>query len=130
MRSWPSNMTRPETILPGGEGTSLRIDSANTDFPLPDSPTIPSVSPGPKSKLTPSTALTTPRWVKKYVRRSRTLMEAVSATSGLSGEHIGGVWKDFSLPLGCKCQDSNRAPQRALAVLGYLYEHSVRNARI
>jgi hypothetical protein len=34
-------------------------------FPEPDSPTIPSVSPGDKEKLMSSTALTTPLLVKK-----------------------------------------------------------------
>ena len=43
-----------------------------TDFPQPDSPTMPTVSPARMSKLTPSTAFATapPRW--KYVRRSCT----------------------------------------------------------
>src|SRR6476659_3908746 len=45
-RSRPSNAIRPAVIRPGG-GTSLMIENAVTDLPLPDSPTRPSVSPRP-----------------------------------------------------------------------------------
>ena len=41
------------------------IDRAVTVLPEPDSPTMPSVWPCSSVKLTPSTALTTPAWVKK-----------------------------------------------------------------
>jgi hypothetical protein len=46
------------------------MESAVTDFPEPDSPTIPSVAPRSSEKLTPSTAWTTPSRVKKCVLRS------------------------------------------------------------
>jgi len=46
--------------LPGGEGTRRIIERLATDFPEPDSPTMPSVSPRFKLKLIPSTALTMP----------------------------------------------------------------------
>src|SRR6185312_12752889 len=68
-RSTPSNTTDPDTILPGGFGTSLVNDSAVTLLPQPDSPTRPRVSPKPSSKLTSSTARTTPSGVKKWVER-------------------------------------------------------------
>jgi hypothetical protein len=42
------------------------------DLPLPDSPTMPTVSPRWTSKLTPSTALTTPEDVKNRVFRFST----------------------------------------------------------
>ena len=61
----PSRMTSPPTMCPGGDGTSLIIERVVTDFPEPDSPTIPSVSPLRRLKLTPSTALTTPHRVTK-----------------------------------------------------------------
>src|SRR5260221_12202483 len=70
--SWPSNMIDPSTILPGGMGMSRMSDSAVTDFPHPDSPTIPSVSPAASSNDTPSTAWTTPSRVKNCVLRSLT----------------------------------------------------------
>src|SRR6476660_7079192 len=70
--SWPSKMISPETIFPGGLGTSRMIDRFVTDFPEPDSPTIPNVSPRFKRNEMPSTALTTPSSVSKYVRRSLT----------------------------------------------------------
>ena len=38
----------PAAISPGGSGTSRMIESEVTDLPLPDSPTIASVSPAPK----------------------------------------------------------------------------------
>jgi hypothetical protein len=40
----------------GGDGSSRIIDRAVTLLPLPDSPTIPNVSPLLTSKLTPRTA--------------------------------------------------------------------------
>src|SRR5581483_4394524 len=54
----------------GGLGIRPMIDSAETDLPEPDSPTMPSVSPGRIDQLTPSTALTTPASVSKWTRRS------------------------------------------------------------
>jgi len=44
-RSRPSNSTSPDTIRPGGLGIRRMIDSASTDLPEPDSPTIATVSP-------------------------------------------------------------------------------------
>src|SRR5215213_1121311 len=52
-RSFPSKMTSPS------DGSmSLRIHRPVVDFPQPDSPTRPKVSPRRMAKLTPSTALT------------------------------------------------------------------------
>src|SRR5712691_2468373 len=70
-RSRPLKRTRPPAIRPGG-CTSRMIDKAVTDLPLPDSPTSPSVSPAPISKLTSSTAATGPRVVSKTVVRRST----------------------------------------------------------
>src|SRR2546430_15523072 len=44
---------------------------ALTLLPDPDSPTMASVSPASSEWLTPSTAFTTPKSVKKWTRRSR-----------------------------------------------------------
>ena len=52
---------------------------AETDFPDPDSPTMPSVSPGVIDQLTPSTALTIPASVWNSTWRSST------ETSGSAG---------------------------------------------
>src|SRR5262245_51995988 len=68
----PSSSTRPPTMRPAGSGTSRTRDRHVTDLPEPDSPTSARVSPAPTAKLTPSTALMTPRRVKKDVRRSST----------------------------------------------------------
>src|SRR5215510_15403073 len=79
-------MLRPSNSMQPAVGAS----AASTSFdvvvlPQPDSPTSPSVSPGPIVKLIPSTALTMPRGLPKSepptgkcFRRSRT------ASSGLS----------------------------------------------
>ena len=53
------------TMRPGGSGMSRINDNMVTDLPEPDSPTMPSVSPRRRSKLTPSTALTVPQRVSK-----------------------------------------------------------------
>jgi hypothetical protein len=59
-RLFPSNwISLPGSIRPGGR-TRRRRESAVTDLPHPDSPTSPTVSPDPISKLTPSTARATP----------------------------------------------------------------------
>src|SRR5262245_41969280 len=55
IRSRPLNRIRPPAIRPG-RWTRRRIDSAVTDFPLPDSPTRQSVSPLSTWKLTSMTA--------------------------------------------------------------------------
>ena len=48
------------------------IDITVTLLPEPDSPTMPSTSPGATSNETPSTARTSPSSVRKETRRSRT----------------------------------------------------------
>ena len=58
--SCPSKTTEPSTIFAGGLGIRPMIESAVTDFPQPDSPTMPSVLPSATEKETPSTAWTAP----------------------------------------------------------------------
>src|SRR5215467_2510337 len=67
-----------------GSGISRRIDSAVTDLPLPDSPTMPRLSPGWRSKLTPSTALIIPASVLNCVRRLRTLRTVLANPPNLA----------------------------------------------
>jgi hypothetical protein len=74
--SVPSKMIEPDTIRAGGFGSRPMIESAVTDFPHPDSPTMPSVRPRSTEKETPSTARTSPSRVPKYVRRSLTSRSA------------------------------------------------------
>src|SRR5438105_4479087 len=82
VRSWPLNITLPPTMRPGRCNLMMLI--AVTDLPHPDSPTMPSVSPGWSSNETPSTALTTPSLVEKTVCRSWTSSRAcVTRASGL-----------------------------------------------
>src|SRR5690349_10940402 len=70
-----------------GSSSRRMIDFAQTLLPEPDSPTMPSVSPRRRSKLTPSTARTGPASVRNQVRRSRTC----SSTSAVSGMGIQPV---------------------------------------
>jgi hypothetical protein len=70
-RSWPSKVTSPDSIRPGGWMRRM-IESEVTLFPQPDSPTSPSTSPRRTLKSTPVTARTTPSPVRKEVRRPRT----------------------------------------------------------
>ncbi len=69
--SRPMNLTLPErrTLI---LGSRFMIERARIVFPDPDSPTMPSVLPRSSVKLTPSTALTRPRGVRKWVFRSST----------------------------------------------------------
>src|ERR671930_121615 len=60
-----------------------------TLLPEPDSPTIPSVSPFSTEKLTPSTALTIPSSVRKWVLRSRTSRSAMECEA--SGQPNPGI---------------------------------------
>ncbi len=57
------------------------IESAVTDFPEPDSPTMPSVSPALSENERPLTAVTGPSSVLKVVRRLTTS----SSATGLEG---------------------------------------------
>ena len=70
--SSPSNLIEPAAMRPVSGGIRRRIESAVTDLPQPDSPTMPSVSPRARSNDTPSTARTTPSRVLNWVWRSRT----------------------------------------------------------
>src|SRR6202035_3014269 len=69
--SRPRKLIVPSTMR-AGSSSSRMIDFAVTLLPEPDSPTMPSVSPGRNEKLTPSTARTTPVSVKNHVCRFST----------------------------------------------------------
>src|SRR6266550_2953844 len=69
-RSRPLNIAVPLTIRPGGWGIRPSSASVETLLPEPDSPTIPSVSPGKSSYETPSTAWTIPSSVLNSTTRS------------------------------------------------------------
>src|SRR6266550_3364505 len=78
-RSLPLKYASPRTILPGGCGMSPRIDIVLTLLPEPDSPTMPSVSPGYTSYVIPSTACTMPSSVVNCTARSR--IERIGSTA-------------------------------------------------
>ena len=59
VRSLPSKEISPPVIF-AFSGSSRRIDMQLTLFPLPDSPTRPTISPSLTEKLTPRTAFTSP----------------------------------------------------------------------
>ena len=64
-RPFSCNVTVPDTIRPGRE-ISRMMANAVTLFPHPLSPTTPIVSPRGTSRVTPSTARTTPSSKKNW----------------------------------------------------------------
>src|SRR5690606_39111906 len=74
---------------PGGSSPSSPRPSV--DLPQPDSPTSPSVSPGHRSKLTPSTARTGPDSVPYQTRRSRTVSTGPDGGGPAAGPRTGRV---------------------------------------
>ena len=62
VRSVPLKLTQPPVTWAGG-ASSCAIANSSVDLPQPDSPTMPRNSPLARSKLTPSTAVTSPRRV-------------------------------------------------------------------
>ena len=68
----PSKRTLPATVRPSRAGSRRSTESAATLLPQPDSPTMPSVSPGPIANDTPSTARVIPSSVKNWVLRPST----------------------------------------------------------
>src|SRR6185437_2310615 len=90
----------------GGTGRRRMIDSAVTDLPQPDSPTIPSVLPLSTVRSTPSTARTTPARVKKWVRRSST--SSSGAISGLLRTRVEGVAEPVCDEVGAEDQGRDR----------------------
>src|SRR5919202_897584 len=79
-RSRPSKRAVPERTRPA-RGRRPSSASAVTLFPQPDSPTMPSVSPGPISNEIPFTACTVPPPVQKWTRRSSTLSNGSLCTA-------------------------------------------------
>jgi hypothetical protein len=71
-------------MRPGG-GTSPRIESARTDFPLPDSPTRPSVSPVSMRRLTSSRAAAGPEGRSNTVVRCETVTRGAAVVGPASG---------------------------------------------
>ena len=82
-RSRPSKRIVPPTMRPGASINPM-IEYAVIDLPDPDSPTSATTSPRATSKLTSSTARTTPPRVKKWVRRPWTASSGslIAATLG------------------------------------------------
>jgi hypothetical protein len=68
-RSAPPNHARPSTRAPR---SNWRIACTETDFPEPDSPTMPTVSPAATSNEIPRTAWTSPSSVGNVTERSVT----------------------------------------------------------
>src|SRR2546421_482313 len=87
------------------------IERFVTDFPEPDSPTMPKVSPRFRSKLMPSTALTVPSSVSKYVRRSLTERRFPSELLIIAVTLCGLLYVSFSART--QIQDSSASCRRA-----------------
>src|SRR5215217_334798 len=86
-RFWSSKRISPSGYSAGGLGLSCMMERAVTLLPLPDSPTIPIVSPASSENDTPSTALTTPSWVLKCV--SQAVAQEVNAQSRYNYQEPG-----------------------------------------
>src|SRR6266704_1514589 len=84
MRSVPLKTAAPDSTRPL-RASKPRIASDVTLFPHPDSPTIPSVSPGAMSNEMPLTACTVPRRVQKRTCRFSTESSAPLATGAQLG---------------------------------------------
>ncbi len=133
-RSRSSNITVPETMRPGGDGTSRMTASDVTVLPEPDSPTMPSISPGRTLKLTLSTTVAGPASVRNCTDSDDTLSSAplspgvgavTTGASGTVGVGAGeaapfGGWRStvvrpsrpliFCLPLGSPRPRASRRP--------------------
>ena len=72
VRSRPSNWMEP-ALMRAVSASSRRMVMEVTLLPLPDSPTMPRISPFSTVKLTPRTAWTSPEEVMKEVLRPSTL---------------------------------------------------------
>src|SRR5690606_4346780 len=132
----PNSRISPATMRPGC-GTKPMMDRAVMLLPQPDSPTTPTVSPGYSWKLTPSTALTTPRSVKKCVRRFRTsrigsafMVRSVSGSiSSLPQARVQRVPQPFAQQVDAQHRQQNRdagkggQPPRVENVLPALGDH-------
>ena len=92
----PSNVIVPAAMRPGGFGTSRMMESDVTDLPQPDSPTMPSVSPGASTKLTPSTAANTLPPERNSVRSPLTSRRAGGSANGTT-QSTGRDWGRRSL---------------------------------
>src|SRR5262249_44480934 len=71
------------TMRPDCRGSSRMIDSAETDLPDPDSPTMATISPRPTSKDRPSTARRRPDPVTNSTSRLSTDNSVGLAAGGL-----------------------------------------------
>ncbi|CSC38163.1 Uncharacterised protein [Vibrio cholerae] len=76
--SLPSNFALP-VILPFLASSPMMANTV-CDFPEPDSPTIPKVSPCLREKLRSFTAVTIPSWVENSTRRSLTSNKLIIAS--------------------------------------------------
>ena len=93
--SCPSSFIDPLTILPVVANICI-IEYAVTDFPDPDSPTMPSTLPLSRLNDMPFTARTSPASVKKDVCRSHTSNNAIISASLIVQLGIEGVAKTVS----------------------------------
>src|SRR5699024_12442686 len=81
MSSWPRSFTEPVTFAYSGSRPIIAMEV--TDLPEPDSPTMPSVRPGKRSKSTPRTAWTRPASEGNATSRSRTESNGVCVVGAL-----------------------------------------------
>src|SRR6185503_14087718 len=86
-RSRPSKVSRSAVTRPG-KGTRPIIASMEMLLPEPDSPTTPRISPASRSRLTSSTARSTPPMVGKRTQRLRISTSAMDSPLQLGIERV------------------------------------------
>src|SRR3954447_19602398 len=96
--SRPRKSTSPSRLAPSGSRPIRPRPSV--DLPQPDSPTRPRVSPGARSKLTPSTARMAPRVVPYQTRTSRAEMTGSPGSGALSVSSLRSMVMSALLFLG------------------------------
>src|SRR4051794_2380438 len=107
----PENITEPSAILPAR--SRIRITAYDvTDFPDPDSPTMPSVSPLATEMLTCCTALTMPRRVANSTVRSLTSSNgcAVIALPSRPSLRVDDVAQTVTEQVEAEHRDHQRQP--------------------
>src|SRR6478609_3610759 len=112
--SWPSNSAEPPVGF-----SSPQSRRATVDLPQPDSPTSPSVSPGYRSKETPSTALTAPIFFLNRMPRVSGKCLTMSLTCRTGSELVAsfGIGRHLLLPEVARGRACGRHPiQRGLRV--------------
>src|SRR6185312_15699189 len=116
----PRNVT-PPPVIAAGAASSWAIANSSVDLPQPDSPTTPMNSPAIRSKLTSSTARTTPRSITYSTVRPLTSSMGRPGGGGAPGRWASRpgwpAWSIWSVWSGTLPPPPSHRPQRGVADL-------------